>query len=164
MRGKPSGGLVDIDLDSKQAIFLAPYFLRKTRRVHGRKSKPRSHFWFRVTPTPTPQKFSDVDGTSLVELRSTGQQTIAPPSLHPSGELVRWFAKGRSGRVKEAELLSAVKRLAAATLISRHWPSPGSRNDAALGPPHLPILALVPRREPLPAAVSVLVLQFGPPW
>ncbi|MCU1317707.1 MAG: hypothetical protein JWN63_3029 [Candidatus Acidoferrum typicum] len=130
--GKPSRGLVDIDLDSQQAIFLAPHFLPKTRKVHGRKSKPNSHYWYHVTPTPAPQKFCDVDNTCLVEIRSTGQQTIVPPSIHPSGELVRWFAKGRSGRVKEAELLTAVKKLAAATLVSRHWPSPGSRNDAAL--------------------------------
>src|ERR1700730_3155433 len=130
--GKPSKGLVDIDLDSQQAIFLAPYFLPKTKRVHGRKSKPKSHYWYRPTSTPAPQKFSDVDNAWLVEIRSTGQQTIVPPSIHPSGELVRWFAKGRSGRVKEAELLSAVRRLAAATLIARHWPNPGSRNEAAL--------------------------------
>jgi bifunctional DNA primase/polymerase-like protein len=130
--GKPSKGLVDIDLDCQPAIFLAPHFLPKTRRVHGRKSKPKSHYWFHVTPTPTPQKFCDVDGTCLVEVRSTGQQTIAPPSIHPSGERVRWYVKGRSGRVEEVELLSAVKRLAAETLIARHWPSRGSRNDAAL--------------------------------
>jgi hypothetical protein len=130
--GKPSRGLIDIDLDSQQAIFLAPHFLPKTKRIHGRKSKPKSHYWYRPTSTPTPQKFCDVDNTCLVEIRSTGQQTIAPPSIHPSGELVRWFAKGRSGRVKEAELLSAVKRLAAATLLARHWPNQGSRNDAAL--------------------------------
>jgi hypothetical protein len=130
--GQPSEDLADIDIDCHQAIFLAPHFLPKTRRVHGRKSKPNSHYWFHVTPVPTPQKFCDVDGTCLVELRSTGQQTIVPPSIHPSGELIRWSAKGCSGRVKEAELLSAVKRLAVATLLARHWPNQGSRNGAAL--------------------------------
>src|SRR6266850_2698993 len=130
--GAPSKDLADIDLDCPQAIFLAPHFLPKTRRVHGRKSKPNSHYWYHVTPTSAPQKFCDVDNTCLVEIRSTGQQTIVPPSIHPSGELVRWFVKGRSGRVKEAELLSAVKRLASATLLARHWPNQGSRNKAAL--------------------------------
>ena len=130
--GKPSRGLVDIDLDSDQAIFLAPHFLPKTGRIHGRKSKLKSHYWYRSTPTPVPLKFCDIDNSCLVEIRSTGQQTIVPPSVHPSGELVRWFAKERSGRVKESRLLSAVKRLAAATLLARHWPNQGSRNDAAL--------------------------------
>jgi hypothetical protein len=130
--GKPSKGLVDIDLDSEEAIFLASHFLPETGRIHGRESKPNSHYWYRTAPTPTPLKFCDVDNACLVEIRSTGQQTIVPPSVHPSGELVRWFAKGRAGRVKEAELVSAVKRLAAATLIARHWPNQGSRNPTAL--------------------------------
>jgi Bifunctional DNA primase/polymerase, N-terminal/Protein of unknown function (DUF3987) len=130
--GKPSKGLVDIDLDCEQSIFLAPHFLPKTRKIHGRKSKPNSHYWYRCHSIPAPEKFCDIDNICLVEIRSTGQQTIVPPSVHPSGELVHWFAKGRSGRVKKAELESAVRRLAAATLISRHWPHKGSRNDASL--------------------------------
>ena len=39
---------------------------------------------------------SDVDGnpgTTLIELRSTGQQTVIPPSVHPSGELLVWADK-----------------------------------------------------------------------
>jgi hypothetical protein len=130
--GKPSGGLVDIDLDCEHAIFLAPYFLPKTDRIHGRKTKPNSHYWFRCAPTPTPEKFCDIDNSSLLEIRSTGQQTIVPPSVHPSGERVRWSAKGRPGDVRETTLVSATKKLAAATIIARHWPNKGSRNDAGL--------------------------------
>ncbi len=130
--GEPSKGLIDVDLDCEQAIFLAPHFLPETGRIHGRKTKPNSHFWYWCTPTPAPLKLCDVDNSCLVEIRSTGQQTIVPPSVHPSGEIVRWFAKGRSGRVEETLLLLCVKRLAAATLLARHWPNQGSRNDAAL--------------------------------
>ncbi len=130
--GEPSKGLVDIDLDCEQAIFLAALFLPETQRIHGRKSRPNSHYWYWCTPTPAPLKLCDVDNSCLVEIRSTGQQTIAPPSMHPSGEIIRWFAKGCSGRVGEYALLLCVKRLAAATLLARHWPNQGSRNDAAL--------------------------------
>jgi hypothetical protein len=132
--GKPSKGLVDIDLDCEQAIFLAPHFLPETGRIHGRKSKPSSHYWYLTEFAPPPQKFCDTDDTCLVEIRSTGQQTIVPPSIHPSGERIRWFIKGRAGRVKKDadQFVWVVKKLAAATLLARHWPNQGSRNPTAL--------------------------------
>src|ERR1700687_1523370 len=131
--GEPSNGRIDVDLDCPQAIFLAPHFLPETKRIHGRKSRPNSHFWFRATPTPASKKFCDVDGGDcLVELRSTGQQTIVPPSIHPSGERIRWYSHGSMGRVGNDEIVSAVERLAAATLIARHWPRPGTRHDTSL--------------------------------
>ena len=130
--GKASDGLIDVDLDCDEAILLAPMFLPETSKVHGRKSKPESHYWYRVETSPKPEKFCDIDGTTLLELRSTGQQTVVPPSIHPSGERVHWEKKGKSGRVKVAKLQTAVKRLAAAVLLSRHWPATGSRNEAAM--------------------------------
>lgn len=87
--GRPSRRLVDIDLDCDESIFLTSSFLPQTGRRHGRKSKPNSHHFYYAKPTPEPKKFSDVDGTSIVELRSTGQQTVVPPSYHPSGERIK---------------------------------------------------------------------------
>jgi hypothetical protein len=130
--GEPSRGLLDVDLDCEEAIFLASFFLPHTRRIHGRKSKPASHFWYYGNPIPSPEKFCDTDGTCLVEVRSTGQQTNVPPSIHPSGERLFWKTKGRPGRVTGDELILAVKRLAAATLIARHWPKRGRRHDTTL--------------------------------
>jgi hypothetical protein len=130
--GKPSRGLVDIALDCREAVFLGPTFLPYTGRVHGRKSKPNSHWWYRVTPIPAPRKFCDLDGTCLVELRSTGQQTVVPPSIHPSGERIKWERKERSTRVDKEELHAAVAKLAAAALLARHWPAKGSRHNTAL--------------------------------
>ena len=129
--GKPSGGRVDVDLDCPEAVVLAPIFLPATRRIHGRRSKPHSHRWYRAQPIPSPEKFCDLGGTCLLELRSTGQQTIVPPSVHPSGERVRWERKGRCARVDGRELRTTVRTTAAAVLIVRHWPKKGSRNDAA---------------------------------
>ncbi len=56
--GEPSQGLVDIDLDTVEAIRLAPYFLPATGAVFGRASKRRSHYLYSVpgvggTPTPS---------------------------------------------------------------------------------------------------------------
>jgi len=43
LMGEPSGNLVDIDLDTQEAITLAPSFLPTTGSVFGRESKPCSH-------------------------------------------------------------------------------------------------------------------------
>jgi Bifunctional DNA primase/polymerase, N-terminal len=132
LTGEPSGGLMDVDIDCPEALELANEFLPYTGRVHGRRSKPRSHRWYLADPIPAPEKFCDMDGTCLLELRSTGQQTIVPPSIHPSGERIEWETRKRPSKVDGPELRSAVARLAAATLFARHWPSQGSRNVAAM--------------------------------
>jgi hypothetical protein len=53
MMGLPSGGLIDIDLDTTQAGFLAPRFLPPTPAVFGRASKEESHWLYLVTASPT---------------------------------------------------------------------------------------------------------------
>src|SRR5690606_2278587 len=84
--GGPRGRLVDVDLDCPEAIDLAEFFLPETGMIHGRASKPRSHWWYRVASDCRVQQFRDADGKSLVELRGTGGQTVVPPSIHPEGE------------------------------------------------------------------------------
>jgi hypothetical protein len=136
--GEPSNNLVDVDKDCPQAIATAPFLLPETGWVSGRAGAPRSHSWYVVDAAPgqASQKYHDLDNeTLLVELRSTGGQTVAPPSVHPSGEQLRWEEFGELGRVEISELDTAVRKVAAASLLARHWPSPGSgsRQDAALG-------------------------------
>ncbi len=130
--GEPSDGLVDVDLDSPEAVFIAPTYLPETGRIHGRSSKTNSHCLYYATPIPSPEKFCDLDGTCLLELRSNGQQTMVPPSLHPSGERVRWESNRQSAEVDAPELRTAVATVAAASLFARHWPAKGSRNHTAL--------------------------------
>jgi P4 family phage/plasmid primase-like protien len=130
--GAPSGNLVDIDLDVLEAVRLADFFLPPTAFIFGRKSNPRSHRFYRTaTPWKTKQ-FKDPDGTMLVELRSTGGQTVVPPSVHPSGEHVEFDHEGEPPEVTGEALERAVSRLAAASLIARRWPKQGSRHQAAL--------------------------------
>jgi hypothetical protein len=51
--GPKSGGLCDVDLDCTEAVVLAPAFLPPTHAVFGRKSKPRSHYLYRIAdPEP----------------------------------------------------------------------------------------------------------------
>ncbi len=131
--GERSGGLVDVDLDSPEAIAIAPTFLPKTGLVHGRANKARSHYWYLVGPVPKSMRFNaPLDGKCLVELRSTGQQTLVPPSVHPSAETIQWDLEGEPARLAANTLQSALGRLAACALIVRRWPEEGGRHDAAM--------------------------------
>ena len=46
--GSPSNDVVDVDLDDDVAVQLAPFFLPETDAIFGRKSRPRSHYLYRV--------------------------------------------------------------------------------------------------------------------
>jgi Bifunctional DNA primase/polymerase, N-terminal len=129
--GEPSGGLVDVDLDAEEAAKVAGRFLPPTL-TSGRESSPHSHWWY-VSPDVETIKFKDVDRRMLVELRSTGCQTIVDPSVHPSGELVVWHDTGpEPAEVEAEELERCVRELATATLIARHLPPIGGRHDFVL--------------------------------
>ena len=138
--GPPDGrGLVDVDLDCPEAVPFADAYLPPTDAVFGRKGKPGSHrlYW----ALPLPQKTSrhkDVDasgkrdGPSLAELRSTGGQSVAPPSTHPSGERVAWERRGEPATADGRVLALLVAKVAAGAILSRHWPGKGGRHDASL--------------------------------
>lgn len=137
--GTPEGeqsGLVDLDLDCPEALSLADQLLPTTDYVSGRKSNPASHRFYRATaPYPTTEKFKDpfwVPGSeeheTLVELRGTkndggvGYWALVFPSLHESGEQIQFARDNGPELVDAAELRNAVPRLAAASLLLRHWP------------------------------------------
>jgi hypothetical protein len=132
--GEPSGGLIDIDLDAAAAVAAGPILLPSTGWVSGRASKPRSHWWYRVQSPPDKgqEKFTDLDGTDLLEIRSTGAQTVAPPGIHESGERIVWDTFAQPAVVELPELLVAVSSVAAVALLARHWPTRGARQDAFL--------------------------------
>lgn len=134
--GEPSGGLVDIDLDAPEVLGLATAFLPATGAVFGRASKPRSHSLYIVEHPATTSKFQDPmrprDTAMIVELRSTGAQTIFPGSTHPEGEAIEWDEEGEPAHVDATDLLRAVRCLAAAALLVRYYPNDGSRHDFAL--------------------------------
>lgn len=130
--GAASGGLVDVDLDSPQSRALEAQFLPPTDCVFGRRSSRSSHHFYYVTPIPKPQVFRDPAGGVLVEIRSDGQMTVIPPSLHETGEYREWEKAGLPSHVSEQELIRAVSTIAACALLARHWPARGSRHEASL--------------------------------
>lgn len=134
--GKPSGGVVDIDLDCPEAVALAAMgALPATEMVSGRASAPRSHYWYRA-PGVVNAKYLDPcetpDRATLVEVRSDGMQTVVAPSTHPGGERYQWASFGPLGEPAPATLEQEAADLAALSLLTRYWPGPGARHDAYL--------------------------------
>lgn len=128
-------GSADVDLDCIEAVKVAPQFLPDTGIKFGRASKPASHWFYRIDPPVPSEQFTDpMDGGTLLELRcqnkdgSIGHQTVVPPSVHESGEQIRFEPgfDGHPANVDAADLQAAVQTVAAATLLARRWPDAGS--------------------------------------
>ncbi len=112
--GESAGWIVDVDLDHARAVDLADSILPATGMTWGRASKPRSHRLYRLTRPADTRKWASKTGGMIVELRSTGCQTIAPGSVHPSGESVRWDDDGEPATIDPADLIAALEDLAIA--------------------------------------------------
>jgi hypothetical protein len=132
-----SSSLVFVDLDSPEAVAMAnyadPILLPPTSCVYGRPSKPRSkRIYVTTPPIPKTIPFKDFDRTMLVEIRSN-HQDMAPPSVHPSGEVLAWDSDiDDPAEVDAAVLLRRVKLLATAVILGRHYAPPGARHEWTL--------------------------------
>jgi hypothetical protein len=125
LMGEPSRGLTDLDLDCEETRLAAKAFLPSTDSMSGRDGSPRSH-WFYACPGAESKPYLDPEtGETLLEIRSTGCMTILPGSVHPSGELVRWFRDGKPAEVSAEDLTRSAGRLAAAALLLRLAPDKG---------------------------------------
>jgi hypothetical protein len=131
--------LVDCDVDADEARRLSNQFefLPPTGWISGRASAPRSHRWYRC-PEPEYKKYLDPvrpkgKHACLVEIRTGKQQTLVPPSTHPSGEAIVWDSiTGEPPTEECSRLKTAVERLAAAALLVRYFPGDGARHDLAM--------------------------------
>jgi putative DNA primase/helicase len=145
--GQPSGWLIDIDLDHQLAVALADQHFPPTPLVFGRKGKPRSHRLYRCTSPVATKKFRSTSAGMIVELRSSGAQTIFPPSTHKTGEPIRWEDEdAEPASIDPQELLDAVERLANAVRDElgvvtpekpkRRQPSPPRERSTAASAPN----------------------------
>ena len=130
--GEPSGGLVDIDGDWPEARAVAVYICPRTR-TFGRSGAPWSHFVLRVAgQVPKTKRYKipgEGDDNAVVELLSTGRQSLAPPSMHDSGERREWYDERAAAEVGEAECVAVAADIATAALLVRNWPGAGSHHD-----------------------------------
>jgi hypothetical protein len=135
--GEPSSGLVDVDLDSPEARSIAESVLPVTSMISGRAGSPFSHRWYICNPLILTTKFLDPsfaktdNRAMLVEVRSTGGQTLVPPSIHPTGEIYQWHGELSPALVSGDVLLQSVRKLAACSLAARHWKR-GQRHHTSL--------------------------------
>lgn len=130
-------GLVDIDLDSVPAVRAATVLVRPSVGVvrYGRRTKAVSHVLVREDGEyHGPRRVTDPDARSLVlEVRTDRQQSLVPPSVHPSGEQLVWVDDPRGlAELAPAGTAEAVaRRVAAAAVLAGGW-EPGNRHDTAL--------------------------------
>lgn len=142
--GAASGGLIDLDLDCAEARAAAQCLAPPTGCVWGRQSAPDSHLGYVVAEPPNKATTPRNDparsgkGARLLEIRSTGGQTIMPPSVLPADlgtgkaeEPCVWFRTEEPARVELSEVVRAADHIAAAALLGRYWPT-GNRHDCAL--------------------------------
>lgn len=137
--GEPSGGLIDVDLDHPATARVKRFFLPPTRMKSGRPGRPASHFWYRAKEgtLPSTRRYKMPGGAVSVEVRTSGSQTVIPPSIHPSGEDYRWEGEPWGGEAGPAlvdgrVLVVQVALLALGSVLIERWPSEGSRHDTYL--------------------------------
>jgi hypothetical protein len=132
--GEKSGGLVDIDLDDEHAVAIADETLAFAPSF-GRAGNPRSHRLLRVRDPGKTTKWQVKSSIGMVlELRSSGVQTVFPGSVHPSGEAIEW-TDGEPGDLPERgyeEVVRLCRYTAFLAIVLRHYPKQGSRDEACM--------------------------------
>lgn len=125
--GEPSNWIVDIDLDCPEALAAADFYLPETF-TYGREGAPSSHYLYRSEGAIT-RKYQSPNVGTLLEIRSTGTQSVLPPSIHPSGERYRLFNKGDIAEIRWGNLDARVRKMAAICLAAKYYPEKGARHD-----------------------------------
>jgi hypothetical protein len=137
--------LVSVDLDSADAVRLAPGHLPPTAMRDGRPGKPDSHWHYRVPlasvppdrqaakgkafdaniaagrhPGPRTVQFRHPEAGMILEVRGTGGQTVCPPSVWASPDGTRTERREWAGGCRgEPATVDFPKLLAAAEALAR---------------------------------------------
>ena len=129
-----ASGIVDVDLDCREAKQFASLVLPKGLAAFEHAGNDRGHILYRVNDAGKTQRYQCPEtGETLVELRSNGSQTMIPPSIHPSGQKLKFtFLDDTVTPLNFDDLQIQVRKIAALCLIARHWRE-GIRHSLALG-------------------------------
>jgi len=126
--GEPSNWIVDIDLDTEEACLVAPHILPETF-IYGRRGKPNSHYLYRCIGAETKKwQIARSIGT-VVEIRSTGAQSVLPPSIHPDGDRYQIYHDVEFHVISKMDLERHCDEIAVAGVFLHFYPEEGSRHD-----------------------------------
>jgi hypothetical protein len=114
-----ASGLLDVDLDCDEARALADDYLPPTLAKWGRPGAPNSHRLYYGKGVTTQQHRDPKTRKMIVELRSTGCQSLIHPSVHPSGEVYTPLA-GEPDKVYGPELACCIGHLSEAVIEMRY--------------------------------------------
>jgi hypothetical protein len=126
--------LIDIDCDASEVVSLSGKFLPKCLNVYGRPSKSPSHYLYSSLFKKTiafQDLTPDAEQKTLIEIR-VDHQSMAPPSQHPSGEILTWTMIGKLNEIDNKVLLRSVRLCATAAMIARYYNPPGNRHNWGL--------------------------------
>ena len=126
--GEPSAHATDVDLDMEEAIWVAEFLLPETF-CYGRTNKEYSHYIYRVAGAKT-KKWQVQELGTIIEIRSTGSQSVIPPSRHPDGGM--YFLQDSPDEfisLTKLDLERYCDEIAVAAIFLHYYPSAGSRHD-----------------------------------
>ena len=127
--GDASDHIIDVDLDMEEACDVAPHIIPETY-IYGRTGKERSHYLYRVVGAKT-KKYMHKELGMVVEIRSTGSQSVLPPSRHPEGG--RYFTHPDDDveftELTQFQLERYIEEVVCAAIFLKYYPEEGSRHD-----------------------------------
>lgn len=127
--GEPSGWIIDVDLDWEEAVVAADVLLPETF-IYGRRSRPGSHYLYRCEGVSTfKRRPHGKEYEIIIEVRSTGSQSVLPPSIHPDNERFEINNDVPFRTIGRRELERRINLVASAALLARHYPESGGRHD-----------------------------------
>lgn len=124
-------GVLDIDLDCREARDLAKHYLPHTDAKFGRTKNIPTHYIYSCAQPNQTKQFtlknedarSDADTTVLLEIRGSGHYTVFPPSSYADTGELQW-SNGEPtlfSLIELNEITFAAGKLAAAVILSRYW-------------------------------------------
>ena len=127
-------GIIDVDLDCREAKGLADLILPKPLARFDRGTSDSGHYLFNANSFGPTKRFTGAGSkTTIVELRADGAQTMIPPSVHPDGSQLEFQAFNENAdTIEYSDLLKHVSLLAAVSEITQNW-THGQRHNLALG-------------------------------
>ena len=168
--GVPSGDVVRVDPDFPSVPTAAALLFPEPTLTFGRASSPHSGRLYRSKIKTTNFKLPNVmEGDArlplhggkpaliVLQVLSTGAQTMAPPSLHPdTGEAIVWQSTAAIQIIAVDELLRRAGLEVFLLAVTRFWPPRGTRNEAAMALARVLLEALAPQHADEARALALV--------